>query len=90
MTDFQTIDSKKLEVVSGGALPIKPIIKGVEKGAHLVKEGYEAAKPYAKKAWDGINFVGTASAVGETVHQGWNYFFGHKQQPQSQPAGGQP
>jgi hypothetical protein len=33
MNDFETIDSTYLEDVTGGALPIKPIIKGVEKGA---------------------------------------------------------
>jgi hypothetical protein len=90
MNDFETIDSTALEAVNGGALPIKPIIKGVEKGAELVKDGYNAVKPYAKKAYDWLGIGTTIATAGELAHEGWNYLFGHKpQQPQPAPGGHQ-
>jgi hypothetical protein len=88
MTDFETIDSTALENVNGGALPIKPIIKGVEKGAELVKDGYKAVKPYVKKAYDWLGIGTTIGTAGELAHEGWNYLFGHKQQPQQPQQGG--
>jgi hypothetical protein len=87
MNDFETIDSTALEAVNGGALPIKPIIKGVEKGAELVKDGYKAAKPYVKKAYDWLGIGTTIGTAGELAHEGWNYLFGHKQ-PAPQTQGG--
>lgn len=82
MSDFQTIDSIQLETVNGGAIPIKPIIRGVEKGAELVKDGYQAVKPYAGKVWKGIEYVGTGAAAVDAAHGVYNYFFGPKQQPE--------
>lgn len=89
MSDFETIDSTSLELVNGGALPIKPIIKGVEKGAELVEKGYKAAKPYVKKAYDALNIGATIGTAGQLIHDGWNYMFGGKpQQPAPQAQGG--
>jgi hypothetical protein len=81
MSDFETIDSTALELVNGGAIPLKPIIKGVEKGAELVEKGYKAAKPYVKKAIDGLNIVGNLTTVGNAIHDGWNYMFGSHDAP---------
>jgi len=87
MNDFETIDSTNLEGVTGGALPIKPIINGAKEVVKYGEKAYQAAKPIAKKVWDGLNVVGTVSAAGEAVQQGWNYFFPPKQ-PAPQPEGG--
>ena len=81
MNDFQTIDSTNLEGVTGGALPIKPIINGAKEVVKYGEKAYEAVKPIAKKVWDGVNVVGTVGAAGEAIHQGWNYLFGKKQAP---------
>ncbi|HEY1547974.1 MAG TPA: hypothetical protein VGG28_09140 [Kofleriaceae bacterium] len=89
MSDFETIDSLALENVNGGALPIKPLIKLGEKGVELAKDGYKLAKPYLKKAYDGLNLAGNIATVGNAIHDGWNYMFGskdHAPQPQAPQA----
>jgi hypothetical protein len=85
MSDFETIDSTALELVNGGALPIKPIITAAEKGVELAEKGYKAVKPYVKKAYDALNIGTTIGTAGQLIHDGWNYMFGPKQPPQ-QPA----
>ncbi len=85
MSDFETIDVVELNDVTGGVgNPLKligPAVRGVGRA-------YEAVKPYAKKAWDAVNVVGTAAGAAEAIHQGYNWLTGRGEQPQQpqQPA----
>ena len=74
MSNFETIDTNSLGAVTGGGIPIKPIIKGAEKA-------WEVSKPWLKRAWNAFN-------IGTTAKQIWDMLPGHGQQPQ-QPQGGQ-
>ena len=75
MSNFETIETSDLDKVTGGGLPIKPIIKGAEKA-------WEVSKPYLKKAWNAFNIASTAKTIWDALP------FHGSQQPQ-QGQGGQ-
>jgi hypothetical protein len=78
MSQFPTIDATNLEAVTGGGLPIKPIINGV-------KAAYEVAKPWASKIGTGLNITGNVAMAGQAIHDTWSSLFGSKDQAAPQP-----
>ena len=84
MSDFETIDVVELNDVTGAGNPLKlvgPVVRGAERA-------YQAVKPYAKKAWDAVNVVGTVGAAADAVHEGYNWLTGRNKQPQAPAEGG--
>lgn len=69
MQQLQTIEPNQLDNVTGGGIPIKPIVKGAEKA-------WEVAKPYAQKLGKAIDIGGTISGGVDLAKQGWDWVTG--------------